>query len=99
MYVKRLWLHGVKMLHRGIPEGGGPLPEAAYKRLLFQGGNGSGKSTILAAIRTLWETFGEWIDVGHGNLDPMRDLLVPGSGPNPAKLILLDSVLTAVEFG
>src|SRR3954451_19121387 len=62
MYVKRLRLHGVKMLHRDIPEGGGPLPEAAHKRLLFQGGNGSGKSTILAAIRSAWELFGRCID-------------------------------------
>ncbi len=64
MYVRRLHLHGVKTLWRDIPEGGGPLPEAARHRLLLQGGNGSGKTTILETIRTLWELFGEWIDQG-----------------------------------
>jgi ABC-type uncharacterized transport system fused permease/ATPase subunit len=42
----------------------GPLPLATRRRLLLHGGNGIGKTTILEAVRTLWELFGEWIDPG-----------------------------------
>ena len=51
---------------RELPEGGGPLPEATRHRLLLQGGNGSGKTTILETIRRLWEMFGVWIEKGPG---------------------------------
>jgi hypothetical protein len=38
----------------------------------LQGANGSGKSTILAAIATLWDFFGAWIDVGAGRKFPQE---------------------------
>lgn len=66
MHVNRVRLYGVKGLRRDVPEGGGELPEAAHRRLLFQGGNGSGKTTILTTIRLLWQYFGEWLDRGTG---------------------------------
>jgi energy-coupling factor transporter ATP-binding protein EcfA2 len=66
MYINRMRLLNVKPLHRDIPEGGGPLPEPARRRLVLQGANGSGKSTILETILTLWRLWGEWLDLGHG---------------------------------
>lgn len=66
MYLRRLRLYNVKMHRRDLPEGGGELPAPACRRLLLQGGNGSGKTTILETIRVLWEFFGEWIDRGAG---------------------------------
>src|SRR5438105_3575156 len=74
MYVNRLRLHGVKSLHLDLPEGGGGLPEPAHKRLLLQGGNGSGKTTILECVQLLWEHFGDWIDSGTRRPDLMRFL-------------------------
>jgi ABC-type branched-subunit amino acid transport system ATPase component len=65
MYVSRMRLYGVKCLRRDIPEEG-ELPEPARKRLLFQGANGSGKTTVLETIVVLWRMFGEWIDAGDG---------------------------------
>ena len=56
----------MKPLRRDFPEGGVEFPEPTRRRLLLQGGNGSGKTTILETIRTLWEFFGEWIDRGTG---------------------------------
>lgn len=66
MHVKRMRLFNVKPLRRDLPQDGAALPEPAHHRLLLQGGNGSGKTTILETIRTLWEFFGEWIDRGSG---------------------------------
>lgn len=66
MYVNRLRLFNVKPLRCDIPGEGAELPEPARRRLLLQGGNGSGKTTILETIRVLWEFLGEWIDRGSG---------------------------------
>src|SRR5580658_8029553 len=66
MYVNRLRLLNVKPLHKSIPENGDPLPEAARRRLVLQGANGSGKSTILETILTLWRLWGEWLELGQG---------------------------------
>src|SRR5438046_3763924 len=74
MYVNRMRLLNVKSLHRDIPEGGEPLPEPARKRLLLQGANGSGKSTILETILTLWKFWGEWLEEGHGSHPPGEHL-------------------------
>jgi len=65
MYVNRMRFYGVKCLRRDIP-GEGELPEPARKRLLLQGANGSGKTTVLESIIVLWRMFGEWIDAGAG---------------------------------
>jgi len=67
-------LHNVKSLHWDIPEGSGPLPEPAQRRLLLQGANGSGKSTILETILNLWKFWGEWIEEGNGTPFPMERL-------------------------
>src|SRR5262245_3357388 len=64
MFVRRMRLVGVKCLRQDLPEDGGPLPEPTRHRLLLQGANGSGKTTILDSIRLLWEAFGGWIDHG-----------------------------------
>jgi len=74
MYVNRMRLNGVKGLNLDLPEGGHGLPEPAHKRLLLQGGNGSGKTTILECIQLLWQHFGEWIDAGTRRPDLMRRL-------------------------
>jgi ABC-type branched-subunit amino acid transport system ATPase component len=66
MFVNRLCFRDVKPLNHDIPEDGQELPEPARSRLLLVGGNGSGKTTILETIRTLWEFFGEWIERGSG---------------------------------
>jgi energy-coupling factor transporter ATP-binding protein EcfA2 len=66
VFINRMRLLNVKSLHRDIPEGGGPLPEPAQRRLLLQGANGSGKSTILETILKLWQFWGEWIEEGQG---------------------------------
>jgi energy-coupling factor transporter ATP-binding protein EcfA2 len=63
-------LLNVKPLHRDIPGGGGSLPEPARRRLVLQGANGSGKSTILETILTLWKFWGEWIEEGRGSVPP-----------------------------
>jgi energy-coupling factor transporter ATP-binding protein EcfA2 len=67
VYVNRMRLLNVKPLHRDIPEGGRAIPEPARRRLLLQGANGSGKSTILETIFTLWKFWGEWLDEGQGS--------------------------------
>jgi ABC-type uncharacterized transport system fused permease/ATPase subunit len=59
VFVKRLSFRNVKPLHRDIPEGGGEFSYPARKRLILQGGNGSGKTTILETIATLWKFWGE----------------------------------------
>jgi hypothetical protein len=64
MYINRLRLLGVKNLHQDLPLEGS-LPEATRKRLLFRGGNGSGKTTILETVFCLWRRFGEWIDAAN----------------------------------
>ena len=66
MYVNRMRLLNVKSLHRCIPAGGGGLPEPARHRLLLQGANGSGKTTVLETILTLWKFWGEWLEEGEG---------------------------------
>jgi len=74
MFVNRFRLRHLKSLDRSIPDGGGPLPEPARKRLLFQGGNGSGKTTILEAVITLWRFFGEWLETGDNASVPKSQL-------------------------
>src|SRR5262249_15947508 len=74
MYVNRMRLLNVKPLHRDIPDGGGALPEPARRRLVLQGANGSGKSTILETILTLWKFWGEWIEGGPGSPPPKEHL-------------------------
>ncbi len=74
MYLNRLSLLNVKSVHRRIPDGGGPLAEPARRRLLLQGGNGSGKTTILKTILALWRFWGEWIDVGRASPPPPKHL-------------------------
>jgi energy-coupling factor transporter ATP-binding protein EcfA2 len=88
VYVNRLSLLNVKPLHRTIPAGGGAFPEPAQKRLLLQGANGSGKSTILETILTLWKFWGEWIEEGHGSPPPSEHL----------QHYLAKADLAAVEF-
>jgi len=74
LFVNRLRFRKVKPLDRDIPEGGGEFSEPARKRVLLQGGNGSGKTTILETIATLWEFWGEWIELGKGNGPPRHQL-------------------------
>jgi hypothetical protein len=69
-------LFNVKSLHQCIPKDGGPLPEPAHRRLLLQGANGSGKTTILETILTLWRFWGEWIELGQGG-SVRRNHLIP----------------------
>jgi energy-coupling factor transporter ATP-binding protein EcfA2 len=88
MYVNRMRLFNVKPLHRCIPTGGGALPESAHRRLLLQGANGSGKTTILETISTLWRFWGEWIDEGPGSPPPEEQL----------NHYLASADLAAVEF-
>jgi AAA domain, putative AbiEii toxin, Type IV TA system len=66
VYVNRLRFRSVKSLNRDIPEGGGEFPGPARRRSVLQGGNGSGKSTVLETIATLWRLWGEWIEQGQG---------------------------------
>lgn len=74
MYVNRMRLLNVKPLHRSIPEGEGALPEPARRRLLLQGANGSGKSTILETILALWKFWGGWLDEGQASAPPEEHL-------------------------
>lgn len=62
MYVKRLKLFGVRGFRFDLPRGGGELPQATRKHMLLQGGNGSGKSTVIETIAGLWDWFGKMID-------------------------------------
>ena len=63
MYVKRLKLYGVRGFRLDLPlNGQGDLSPATRKRLLLQGGNGSGKSTVIETIAGLWDCFGKMID-------------------------------------
>ena len=71
------------------PEG---LPEAARERLLLQGANGSGKSTFLETVATLWGYFGDWIDMGPGRTASRRYL-------RRLRQYLLEGDLAAVEIG
>lgn len=65
MYVNNVRLYA-KHLRRDLVSGASGLSEPAHARLLLQGANGSGKSTFLEAIASLWDFFGEWIDAGPG---------------------------------
>lgn len=69
MYVNRLRLYGVKSLRRDIPSDG-EFAEPAHRRLLLQGANGAGKTTILETIVSLWAFFGQWIENGRGSRPP-----------------------------
>jgi energy-coupling factor transporter ATP-binding protein EcfA2 len=89
MYVKRMRLYGVKPLRRDFPDGGGALPEPTKQRFLLQGGNGSGKTTILETIRTLWEFFGDWIDRGSGKPPIAKH----------SRHFLAEAELAAIEMG
>lgn len=63
MYVKRMKLYGVRGFRFDLPlDGEGELPQATRKRMLLQGSNGSGKTTVLETIAGLWEWFGRIID-------------------------------------
>ena len=88
MYVNRMRLLGVGPLNTDIPVGGGELPEVTHRRMLLHGGNGSGKTTFLDTIRTLWQFFGEWLDRGPGKPIPIKH----------AKHFLASSQCAAVEF-
>ena len=74
MYVNRMCLFNVKPLYRCIPDGRGALPDPARRRLLLQGGNGSGKTTVLETILTLWKFWGEWLEEGPGSPPPQEHL-------------------------
>jgi ABC-type lipoprotein export system ATPase subunit len=74
LFVNRLRFRDVKPLNRDIPEDGNALPEPARKRFLLQGGNGSGKTTILETIATLWAFLGEWIEIGDQKAPPRQHL-------------------------
>ncbi len=65
MYVNNVRLFA-KHLRRDLVSSSDGLLEPARKRFLLQGANGSGKSTILESIATLWDFFGDWIDRGPG---------------------------------
>jgi ABC-type lipoprotein export system ATPase subunit len=67
-------LLNVKSLNQDNPEGGGPLPEPARRRFVLQGANGSGKSTILETILTLWKFWGEWLEGGSMSPPPEEHL-------------------------
>ncbi len=70
MYVNHVRIYGVKVLRHNFPEEG-DLPEPARQRVLLHGANGSGKTTVLDGLFTLWRLFGEWIDAGAGGrIDP-----------------------------
>ena len=69
MYVNHLQFRDVKCLRRDIPVDS-QSPEPVPNRLLLQGANGSGKTTVLETIRTLWEFFGEWSERGDGKAAP-----------------------------
>jgi energy-coupling factor transporter ATP-binding protein EcfA2 len=92
MFVRRLRLYGVKPLRRDIPDGEGHLPEATRWRLLLQGGNGSGKTTILETIQTLWEFFGQWIDHGTGKPSSVQPI-------QQMRHYLAEAELAAIELG
>jgi energy-coupling factor transporter ATP-binding protein EcfA2 len=62
MYVKRLKLYDVNGFRFDLPRDGGELPQATRNRMLLQGGNGSGKTTVIKTIAGLWEWFGKMID-------------------------------------
>jgi energy-coupling factor transporter ATP-binding protein EcfA2 len=73
-------LLNVKSLNLEIPVGGGSLPEAARCRLVLQGANGSGKSTILETILRLWQLWGDCLELGQGadvRKDELPDFLMP----------------------
>lgn len=72
MYVNNVRLY-LKHLRRDLVPDSVGLPEAAHSRFLLQGANGSGKSTFLDSIATLWSFFGEWIDVKDRSV-PRRHL-------------------------
>ncbi|MBV9121947.1 MAG: AAA family ATPase [Planctomycetes bacterium] len=74
MYINRLRLLNVKPLHRDIPNSGDALPEPARRRFVLQGANGSGKSTILETIATLWKFWGDWLEEGRGAAPPPEQL-------------------------
>ena len=87
MYVKRLKLYGVRGFRLDLPlDGRGDLPLATRKRLLLQGGNGSGKSTVIETIAGLWDCFGKMIDED-------------ASSPPFAELLRRSAELNAVELG
>ena len=65
MYVNNLRLYA-KHLRYNLSTDPAGLAEPAHARFLLQGANGSGKTTILEAIASLWDFFGEWIDIGPG---------------------------------
>ena len=88
MYVNRMRLLGVGPLSTDIPVGGGEFGKAAHRRFLLQGGNGSGKTTVLDTIRTLWQFFGEWLDHGAGKPIPAKQ----------ANHFLASAHCAAVEF-
>jgi hypothetical protein len=74
VFVNRLRFRDIKPLSMDLPEGGKEIPEAARRKLLLQGGMGSGKTTILETIVTLWNFWGEWIEIGDGKALPREHL-------------------------
>lgn len=94
MYVRRMRLWGVKSFHIDLPEGGEALPEPTRHRLLLQGIDGIGKTTILESVRLLWEAFGGWIDHGVGWFERMRR-----AATDATTQALLGAELAAMELG
>src|SRR5438067_7648879 len=72
----------------GHSGGRGRSSRAARRRFVLQGANGSGKSTILETILTLWRFWGEWIEQGRGSTPPAEHL----------SHFLAKADLAAVEF-
>lgn len=71
MYVNNLRMY-TKNLRQDLVENSVGLPEPARRRLLLQGVNGCGKSTILESIAKLWDFFGDWIDAGPDRFNPRK---------------------------
>src|SRR5438045_1081805 len=88
MYVNRLRLFGVKPLRCDLPPKWAEFPEPARRRLLPQGGNGSGKTIVLETIATHWKFWGEWIDMGDRRPPPREQL----------KHYLVEADLAAMEI-
>ena len=89
MHINNVRLYA-RHLRRDLVESPEGLDKSAHERLLLQGANGSGKSTILEAVATLWDFFGDWIDAGPGRTISRRSRLF--------KHYFADADLAAIEL-